>query len=248
MTDEKTKDPKAEQPQEAAPAKKGGMTSYIVLGGIFVVVMAVAIGVTLFMFGGGGETASTADSSAVPAKTEKAEKPPTGAESHDPHATGESEDVSLADNPELLDEIKANLELLDYMPSETEIAEEEAAMSVEDSLKKVDWFKQEQARLDKRESEISGREKKLFALDKEVTKKITRIEQAESTRIANLARLYDDMDPQSVAKLMASLDDATVVSIIPRMKNKNASQVLALMPSQRAARLSKQMITIAGDK
>jgi flagellar motility protein MotE (MotC chaperone) len=53
------------------------------------------------------------------------------------------------------------------------------------------------------------------------------------------------MEPRAVAKLMANLDDETIVSILPRMKSKNASAVLALLPPQRGARLSKQMITIA---
>jgi hypothetical protein len=36
-----------------------------------------------------------------------------------------------------------------------------------------------------------------------------------------------------------------VIAILPKMKTKNASEVLQLLPAQRAARLSKQLITIA---
>jgi flagellar motility protein MotE (MotC chaperone) len=53
------------------------------------------------------------------------------------------------------------------------------------------------------------------------------------------------MDARTVANMMANLDDTTIVSLLPRMKQKNASQVLGLMPPQRAAKLSKQMIEVA---
>jgi flagellar motility protein MotE (MotC chaperone) len=120
-------------------------------------------------------------------------------------------------------------------------------MSVEDSLEQVNWLEKEKAELADREASLDKRQKELEKLDRDVTKKLTTLEQAESSRIAQLARLYDGMDARAVAKLAANLDDATVVAILPRMKPKNASQVLALLPAKRAAKLSKQMITIAGN-
>ena len=57
-------------------------------------------------------------------------------------------------------------------------------------------------------------------LDKRVTQKLLRLEQAESAKIASLAKLYDGMDARAVARLVANLDDQTVVSIVPRMKQK----------------------------
>jgi flagellar motility protein MotE (MotC chaperone) len=71
------------------------------------------------------------------------------------------------------------------------------------------------------------------------------IEKAESTRITQLAKLYDGMDARAVAQLMANLDDLTIVSILPRMKQQNAARVLQMIPAKRAARLSKKMMTIA---
>ena len=52
------------------------------------------------------------------------------------------------------------------------------------------------------------------------------------------------MDRKSLI-LQVSLEDETVVSLLPRMKAKNASQLQQLLPPVRAARLSKKMITIA---
>jgi flagellar motility protein MotE (MotC chaperone) len=118
-------------------------------------------------------------------------------------------------------------------------------MSEEDSLAAVNWLKEEKARLTEREKDLERREKELQALDKKVSKKLLTLEQAESARIAELAKLYDGMDPRSVAKLMLNLDDETVVAILPRMKQKSAAQVLSLFSPERAARLSKKLITIA---
>ena len=65
------------------------------------------------------------------------------------------------------------------------------------------------------------------------------------------------LDPRTVnaATLQSGLvvvsctdDDATVVSILPRMKQQSAARVLQIIPAERAARLSKKMMTIAGDK
>ena len=246
MADEQVQQPQPEKPPEAAPAKKGGMMSYIMLGGGFVVVMVVAIVVTMLLMGGSKQPAAS-DSGAEAANTQEP-APTPDRPSPRKMATDDSLADSLMDSdPAILDQIKDNLAMLDYKPTEAELAEEESQVSVEDSIQKANWFRKEQARLNKRKDSLDAREKKLVALDQEVSQKITRIEKVQSTRIANLARLYDDMDAEAVAKLMANLDDATVVSILPRMKNKNASAVLALFPAQRAARISKQLITIAGD-
>jgi flagellar motility protein MotE (MotC chaperone) len=131
------------------------------------------------------------------------------------------------------------------VPGEEEIAGEEAGMTVEDSIEAVNWLEAEKAKLAERTNELDAREKQLNVLDSKVSQKITRLEQAESARISKLAKLYDGMEARSVARLIANLDDDTVVALLPRMKLKNASSVLALMPPVRAARLSKQMITIA---
>jgi flagellar motility protein MotE (MotC chaperone) len=139
----------------------------------------------------------------------------------------------------------ANLDALDYVPGEEEMVGDETSMSVEDSIEAVNWLENEKTKLAEREKELDAREKKLNVLDAKVSQQIVKIEQAESARISKLAKLYDGMEARSVAKLIANLDDDTVVALLPRMKLKQASSVLALMPPIRAARLSKQMITIA---
>ena len=153
-----------------------------------------------------------------------------------------------AADPSVLDNITNNLAFLDYQPDESVLAandEESDGLSVEDSIDAAQWLESEKAALALRENDLAVRERELKVLDKKVSQKLLILDQAKTNRVSNLAKLYDGMDARSVAALMANLDDATVVSILPRMKTKNASQVLALFPPKRGAKLSKQMITIA---
>jgi flagellar motility protein MotE (MotC chaperone) len=239
MVTEKEKDAAAKESENksAGEKKSGGMLKYILMGaGVLALVVLVSFLTLLFIK---DDTPQVTDESQTVAEAET----DTSAE----ESTSEPvEDSLLVENdPTVLDKIMDNLSFLDYEPSVEEIAAEEEKMSVEDSIEAVNWLEKEKKRLAEKEKELEARARELDVRDKQVTQKILKLEQAESARIAKLAKLYDGMDPRSVAKLMANLDDATVVSILPRMKIKNASSVLALLPPKRAARLSKQMITIA---
>jgi flagellar motility protein MotE (MotC chaperone) len=189
-----------------------------------------------------------APAEATSEESQAAEPESKPADSPEDSVSSEDSILALLEADEsVIEEIMDNLEALDYEPTEAELASEETTTATEDSLEEVNWLKKEKAALAEREKALDERQKELEALDLEVSKKLTTLEQAESNRIAQLARLYDSMDPRAVAKLAANLDDATVVAILPRMKPKNASQVLALLPAKRGAKLSKQMITIAGN-
>ncbi|MBD3257861.1 hypothetical protein GF377_05460 [candidate division GN15 bacterium] len=208
-------------------------------------------GLAILLSGCGGDEAAHTDAADQSHATTDDHSEPADA-GNDDYDVDFSEDDSLmalleGEDEKVIDEIMANLEILDYEPSEDEMYGEDvgSGMSEEDSIEAAKWIESEEKRLGEWESKLEEREKELAVLDKKVSQKILRIEQAESARIAQLARLYDGMDARAVAKLAANLDDATVVSILPRMKPKNASLVLQLMPAKRAARLSKQMITIA---
>ncbi len=143
-----------------------------------------------------------------------------------------------------IEKIVDNLAFLEYTPDDSEIPNEDG-MTVEDSLEQMNWIEKEKLAIETRKKELDRREKDLNKMEKSVDAKIIRIEQAESNRTSQLAKLYDGMDSRAVAKLMMNLDHNTIVAILPRMKSKNAAQVLQLLPSKMAAELSKQMITIA---
>lgn len=266
VSDELSKIPESSNPatvaaeaETPAPSKGGFPKMYLLFGVIGILVVALAIVTTMLLMGGDEtavEPAATETHETAPAEESHADHAEP-AESHAQSTTEEVPDIpafepfeppDIEEDSGVIGDIMANLEFLDYaptMPDEEEVPGESSGMSKEDSIDAARWFESETKRLELKEKELNARQRELELLDKKVSQKIVRIEQAESARVAALARLYDGMDPRSVAKLVANLDDGTVVSILPRMKQKNASQVLALMPAVRAAKLSKQMITIA---
>ncbi len=238
-TNNNTPTPEAEL-TPADPKAKSGLVKYIVFGLIgVVVVIGVAFGTLMFL--GGSQTAEPAATATAPeqhAQTQPAQPPLTDEQVLDSLMANEGDSG-------VMDAIMKNLEVLDYQPNESDLAGTQTGMSAEDSLEAVNWLAKEKKRLAAREDSLNTREKQLNRQQIEIDRKVLQIEQAESARIVNLARLYDGMDSRAVARLMSNLDDATVVQIIPRMKAKNAAAVLQLLPAQRAANLSKQMITIA---
>ncbi len=246
-------------PDAASVKSKSNLMKYVIMavGGVLAVTIIAVVAALLL---GGDKTAVTADEpeTAKVANEEHAVKPAkqdsAASTSTDTGLAavlgGDSLEFALDENdPSVIQYIQESLDYLDYEPTKGDFSgdgsEGGAGMSEEDSLKAVNWLKEEKAKLAKREKDLERREKELQTLDKQVSKKLLTIEQAESARITELAKLYDGMDPRSVAKLMLNLDDETVVAILPRMKQKSAAQVLSLFSPERAARLSKKLITIA---
>lgn len=255
MTDEKENS--SETTTNEAEVKKTGKSSlmkYIMIGGgAFVLAVVIAVAAMMFF---GGDTPHEAEVEDQPTQhdetpSEESDGEFTSDDMYDddepPAFYDEDEFMNDADEPGVLDNITDNLAFLDYQPDESVITAEEETigMSVEDSMDAARWLEGEKAALALREKELAARENELKILDKKVSQKLLTLDQARTNRVSSLAKLYDGMDSRSVAALMANLDDATVVSILPRMKTKNASQVLALFPPKRGAKLSKQMITIA---
>jgi len=241
-----------------------GLLKYILFGVGGLALVAVVVLGTLFFLGKDDPEAETADGFEYTTTSEgegkEASHPPEEADGQSDVnnvASAESqfeietaaEDSILAlleDESDVFDDIMKNLEFLDYEPTSEDPGEDvEPVMSPEDSIEQVNWLESEKTRLAEWEKKLDARQSELDITEKKVTQKLLTLEQAESAKISNLAKLYDGMDPRAIAKLMANLDDATVVSILPRMKLKNASAVLSLMPAKRGARLSKKMITIA---
>ena len=262
MTDEKenTAENTEEKTTDDAEVKKTGKSSlmkYIIVGGgAFVLIIAIAVAAMMFL---GGDSPNEADGEDQTSQEETHVEEPAdehatepefddeGYDDEPPAFYDEDEFMSDADDPSVLDNITDNLAFLDYQPDEGEVMaeEEKIGMSVEDSIDAAHWLEGEKAALADREKNLATRERELKLLDKKVSQKLLTLDQAKTARVNSLAKLYDGMDARSVAALMANLDNATVVSILPRMKTKNASQVLALFPPKRGAMLSKQMITIA---
>lgn len=236
-----------EQPQ-ATPSKSKGMLKYILFGVAGLGLMGAAVFVTMMFLG--GKKTETTDSEIPAAKTEKTAEQPEDSTPPE-HASIDSNVAtdSLDSLGEVADPIEQLVQNIDVMNAEADSANsmQEKAAAKEDSLKALSWLEKQKNELTQRESALATRQKVLEELDRKVSQKVMRLEQSLADRVASIAKLYDGMEPDAVAKLAENLDDSIVVAIIPRMKQKNASQLLSLLPPQRAAKLSKQIITLAGE-
>ncbi|PWB70291.1 hypothetical protein C3F09_09285 [candidate division GN15 bacterium] len=252
--DPKKPDPKKadaaqpEVPDQAEPKKSGGLLKYILFGVAGLGLLGAAVFVTMMFLG--DKKTETAESKATETQTEN-KVTHTNNEKPAEEALLDSGAVtdSLDSLGEVVDPIEQLVKNIDVMNAEADSANAFQANEVakDDSIKAVTWIDKQKAELTQRETALNARQKELEELDRKVSQKVMRLEQSLADRVANLAKLYDGMEPSAVAKLAENLDDSIVVAIIPRMKQKNASSLLSLMPPQRAAKLSKQIITLAGE-
>ncbi len=155
---------------------------------------------------------------------------------------------SMSDSARELENMLKAIEFADQQAqSESEAATAAPEEKAQDSIEQSGWLQQEKHKLASRETELNKRQRDIEASEQRLSQKILKIEQASAERIASVAKLYDGMEPDAVAKLMANLDDTTIVAVLPRMKQKNASLVLSLMPPPRAAYITKQIINLASE-
>ena len=186
-----------------------------------------------------------ADSSAAPAheqpaKSEKPQKAEKIEDSADRAFTKEDVAKMEIDTANIMKE----LDFLFYTP---EMDEDVLGMTPKDSVDTLSWIQKEMASLIAEKKTVEAQKKELEELKYRIDQGLIKIEQAESSRIIKLARLYDGMKANEVAKLFANLSDKVIISLLPRMKPANASKILGQMPPKRAASLSTQMISVLED-
>jgi flagellar motility protein MotE (MotC chaperone) len=268
----------AAAPAEGAAPKKKGLMPMLMLGGGGLLLLAIVVAGTLYVIkpkataDGTGDQAAVTDSTKT--KSEAGAEKKAGAEKAEATASKDSltksEGELKVSDPTATPELTAKeIDSADFMPAAVDTAEamaalsksiqvmdeanksaqQEAAKSIEeDSAQEPAWMKKARESLAQKESALNARESALNKKDQQISAKLLKLEQASNDRVVNLAKLYDGMEAAAVAKLMANLDDSIVVALIPRMKQKNASDVLSMIPPVRAAAISKQIITIADEK
>jgi len=141
--------------------------------------------------------------------------------------------------------IIAELEEIFALP---DVDEDVINMTPEDSIDTLNWIEEEYTKIKSERADLEKQRKELEKITLRANQALNRIGQIESDRIINLARLYDKMKPREVAKLFANLSDSVVIQIIPRMKPSNASKILTLLPTRRAANISKQLVSVLENK
>lgn len=247
MADEEKEKTQVEKSTESkAPGKKSDLMTYVIVG---VGALLVTIGVMFALIDtGSGVTEHTDEyedesprrSSNTDDDYEKAKK----AEPRTPDLFAELEDLSFLDDTNLFDEAGAAADEMKDALANNKSARGKR-ISKKDSLEALDWITVEKKQISVERVELEKLKKRLDVQERTIDQKLRQMDQVQATKLNTLAKLYDGMKADQVARMIVKLDDKTIVSILPRMKNANASKILGLMPPARGARISKQMITLA---
>jgi flagellar motility protein MotE (MotC chaperone) len=120
----------------------------------------------------------------------------------------------------------------------------DSGMSAEDSVKQVRWYEAQKMEIEREWIRVNAEKASLQQLKMETEVLLHKREDIEKTNIANLAKLFETMKSEEVAAIMENIPDVKVGLILQQMKKQNASQVMAALPSQRAAKITLQMIDL----
>lgn len=63
-----------------------------------------------------------------------------------------------------------------------------------------------------------------------------------SRQVGWVAKVYENMEPEQAVRILERMDDREVIALLRRMKQRQVASILALMPPDRAARLSKTLM------
>lgn len=66
--------------------------------------------------------------------------------------------------------------------------------------------------------------------------------QVKTGNVKQMAKIYENMDPQNAATILTSISSEMAVSIINSMKGRQAARVLSAMDPNKAAELSKKLL------
>ena len=140
----------------------------------------------------------------------------------------------------------------------------EVAGAQQDAEKKKSWTDEEVAlfrHLETRKKELDQKEEALKKLEEELQKQkdevAMRLQQLEETRkkisgqlegkvqadlerVEKLVAFYSNMKPQSAAKVFQDLDEDLVVELLQKMKQKNAADIMNLLPAEKAQKLTER--------
>lgn len=63
-----------------------------------------------------------------------------------------------------------------------------------------------------------------------------------SRQIGWVAKVYENMEPEQAVQILNKMNDREVIALLRRMKQRQVAEILALMPPDRAARLSRALM------
>lgn len=118
---------------------------------------------------------------------------------------------------------------------------------------------EKEERLRKWEEDLKKREEQLVPLQEEIDRKMAELEEIQTNltsmakklaereealkdaKVQHLVSLYKSMEPERAAAIMGKLEVPIVVSILGNMQGKAAGQILAAMPPELGADISRQL-------
>ena len=137
-------------------------------------------------------------------------------------------------------------------PSDSADMDSNQTMSREDSLAQMKWYEKQKREIADSWDEIKKERRKLDKeradlenLNLETVRLLERRRNIEDANTVQMSKLFDSMKGQEVADIMKNMTDERVGAILMRMKKQNASDVLAAIPAERAARITTLMINLA---
>ena len=92
-------------------------------------------------------------------------------------------------------------------------------------------------------AELEEKKQELELMQEELKSSIEKRDAARSEDAKALARLYDGIKQEQLAYIFEHMDDTLIVRILPQMKAQNASKVLEYMNPERAARISRMILS-----
>lgn len=102
----------------------------------------------------------------------------------------------------------------------------------------------DQDEMDKLTGERDRLKNELTQIKEALNAKNQEVDQANGQKMgyAKMAQYYNSMDKNKAAKIMAELDDETVIGILQNLPADTASSILGVMEPQRAAVITRKMI------
>lgn len=109
-------------------------------------------------------------------------------------------------------------------------------------------LKREEQRLAAVKKDVDERIEKYTKLLAQVEAQLKRVEQVKGDKMENVVKAYEVMAAEDAAARISALDDDTALQIMLRMKSKKAGAVIAAMSPQKAALLTRSMMTLSPQK
>ncbi len=228
---DKKADKKAAQKRKRAPFPKGAMA--IVIGGLVLAGAGLVFPESYEWVGKHIQVGFLGEASAAD-KAKPADKKAEKTASDDKIA---SEKVAAQDSTPVAKQ----------MPDTTHWTQEELSFfnklgerKQELDLKEAELAKLEEE-LQKQRVELDEKLKQLEAMRGQIAQTLKARVDEDKTKVTKLVEVYSGMKPVQAAKVIETINEDLAVQVLDRMKKKSASDILNVMNSQKAQRLSEML-------